>query len=133
MPTYDYQCLKCGHRDSRVQTIAEYSRAPIRPQCPTHGEMDRRLSVTPGMSGIANALAGDRHYDGLRATDGTDISTRTKHRDYMKRNGLTMTDDFKQTWKASAEERTALRNGTFKDNELRSTLKEALHKSANPT
>jgi hypothetical protein len=95
--------------------------------------MDRRLSVTPGMSGLANALAGDRHYDGMRATDGTDISTRTKHRDYMKRNGLTMTDDFKQTWKAAAEERTALRNGTLKDNELRSTLREELHKSANPT
>lgn len=44
------------------------------------------------------ALWGDRHYDGLQASDGTDISTRRKHREYMKRHNLTTTDDFKQTW-----------------------------------
>jgi len=36
----------------------------------------------------------DSHYDGLRATNGTDISTRAKHRQYMKDNGLTTIDDF---------------------------------------
>ena len=47
----------------------------------------------------------DRHYDGLRATDGADISTRRKHREYMKRHGLTTMDDFTQTWKKEAGER----------------------------
>ena len=41
-----------------------------------------------------NRVIGDLHYDGLRATDGTDISTRTKHREYMKRHNLTTMDDF---------------------------------------
>ena len=50
-------------------------------------------------------LYNDRHYDGLRATDGTDISSRTKHREYMKRNGLTTVDDFKNTWSEARNQR----------------------------
>jgi len=41
-----------------------------------------------------NRVIGDSHYDGLRATDGTDISTRAKHRAYMKAHNLTTIDDF---------------------------------------
>lgn len=51
------------------------------------------------------ALWNDRHYDGVKATDGTDISTRKKHRDYMKRNNLATVDDFSQTWAKSQKER----------------------------
>jgi hypothetical protein len=53
----------------------------------------------------SGALWGDRSYDGLRAPDGTDISSRTKHRDYMKATGLTTADDFKQTWATAQEQR----------------------------
>lgn len=52
-----------------------------------------------------NIMVSDAHYDGLRATDGTDISTRKKHREYMKRHGLTTTDDYKQTWTKRQQER----------------------------
>jgi hypothetical protein len=51
------------------------------------------------------SLWNDRHYDGMRATDGTDISSRTKHREYMKRNGLTTADDFTNQWKNDAQKR----------------------------
>jgi putative FmdB family regulatory protein len=122
MPTYDYKCDHCSRTDSKLQSIGEYSRSPDRPQCPEHGEMVRSLSVVPAMSGLANALAGDRHYDGLRATDGTDISSRTKHREYMKSKGLAMTGDFKDTWASAQKERDALRAGTFVDKELRSEV-----------
>jgi hypothetical protein len=50
-------------------------------------------------------LYNDRSYDGLRATDGTDISSRSKHREYMKRNGLTTMDDFKGVWDKARQER----------------------------
>lgn len=50
-------------------------------------------------------LWNDREYDGVRATDGTDISSRTKHREYMKRHGLTTVDDFKDTWAKTQEQR----------------------------
>lgn len=53
----------------------------------------------------AGALWGDRSYDGLRAPDGTDISSRTKHREYMKATGLTTADDYKETWAKAQESR----------------------------
>lgn len=62
----------------------------------------------PGRKGALNhfgGLWGDRHYDGLRATDGADISSRTKHREYMRRTGLTTADDFKDTWARAQRER----------------------------
>jgi hypothetical protein len=56
-----------------------------------------------------NVLAGDRHYDGMQATDGTDISTRTKHREYMKKNGVTTMDDFKSVWQGAQKQRDEYR------------------------
>jgi len=50
-------------------------------------------------------ILGDRHYDGLKASDGTDISTRAKHRAYMKANNLTTIDDFTKTWAREAQKR----------------------------
>lgn len=63
----------------------------------------------------SGALWGDRSYDGLRAPDGTDISTRTKHREYMKAKGLTTTDDYKETWAKAKEsrERYMQQGGSF--------------------
>jgi putative FmdB family regulatory protein len=127
MPTYDYRCPTCGFEVSIFQTIGEYVRAPIRPGCCVP-EMERKLSVNPAMSGLANALAGDRHYDGLAATDGTPINSRTKHRQYMKEKGLAMVDDFKQTWKAAAKEREARRMGKL-DPEVKKIVSEEVMKA----
>lgn len=52
-----------------------------------------------------NRVHGDLHYDGLRAPDGTDISTRTKHREYMRATGLTTADDFSSSWSKAKEQR----------------------------
>ena len=57
------------------------------------------------------ALWNDRSYDGLAATDGTPINSRTKHREYMKANGLTTADDFKQTWDNARRQRDAYFTG----------------------
>ena len=66
------------------------------------------------------ALWNDRHYDGVQATDGTDISSRSKHREYMRRNNLTTTDDFKETWaKAQTErERFYTQGGSIKRSDI---------------
>lgn len=122
MPTYDYRCSHCGLTASAVQSIAAYVKAPHVPECAPHGKMERHITVAPGFSGLANALAGDRHYEGMRASDGTDISSRTKHREYMRRNGLTTADDFKGQWKQAEQGRTELRQGTFQDKDLRNDL-----------
>lgn len=133
MPTYDYRCPHCGQRASEFQSIGGYTRAPVRPVCVEHGQMERELSVVPAMSGLANALAGDRHYDGLRAPDGADISSRSKHREYMRRTGLTDAGDFAGTWNQTAKERAELRQGTLKDKELRNTVAEQVYTAINKT
>lgn len=79
-------------------------------------ELDTLVEVTPdyeqpGREDARNRLASDAIYDGLQATDGTDISTRTKHREYMRKNGLTTADDFTDTWKRAAEKRAAYYQG----------------------
>lgn len=126
MPTYDYRCETCGREDSVFQTIHEYVRGPIRLMC--HGTMERKLTVNPAMSGIANALAGDRHYDGLQATDGTPIDTRTKHRKYMKEKGYALASDFKETWATAARDRELKRLGKKVDPELKRDITEQVMK-----
>jgi hypothetical protein len=68
----------------------------------------------------SGALWGDRSYDGLKAPDGTDISSRTKHREYMKATGLTTADDFKQTWAKAQEqrERAYTQGGSFSKRDI---------------
>ena len=74
-------------------------------------EVFEKGTEPPSERALHNALAGDRHYDGMRATDGTDISTRSKHREYMKRHGLTTADDYTQTWAKAQKERDDYRTG----------------------
>jgi hypothetical protein len=45
-------------------------------------------------------------------SDGTVIDSRKKHREYMKRNGLTTMDDYKGAWDKAAQERKAFFEGT---------------------
>ena len=130
MPTYDYKCSVCERETSVIQSISSYVREPIRPMCIHGGEtcvMERKLSVNPAMSGLANALAGDRHYDDMRASDGTDISSRSKHREYMKRHNLTTMDDFTNTWKAAEQER--VKSMTGQDPERRQIVKELVERA----
>lgn len=76
------------------------------------------------------ALWNDRHYDGVRATDGTDISTRKKHRDYMKRNNLATVDDFKQTWAQAqnARENYYTRGGSIQRSDIERAMYQVMEK-----
>jgi hypothetical protein len=87
--------------------------------------MGRKLSVVPATAG-AYALAGDRHYENMRATDGTDISSRSKHRQYMKANGLTTADDFSKTWEKNAADRQAFRSANHQDASLKQDIVQAI-------
>lgn len=105
MPTYSFQCAQCKAVQDAVMSISTYCDNP--PAFFHCGERMERFFQFDASAALSNALAGDRHYDGLTATDGTDISTRAKHRAYMKAKGLTTADDFAQTWKKDAAERQA--------------------------
>lgn len=90
--------------------------------------MERMLVMGAVKSGAEYILAGDRHYEGLQAPDGTDIGSRTKHREYMRRNGLTMADDFKGEWSKAAAERELRREGKHEDKGLRETLQREMYR-----
>jgi len=69
-------------------------------------KLEKVVEVEPREKTLKNNIVvSDAHYEGLRATDGTDIGTRKKHREYMKRHGLTTVDDYKQTWAKKQQER----------------------------
>ena len=74
----------------------------------------------PEMQADAGALWGDRHYDGLQASDGTDISSRSKQRDYMRNNNLTTADDYKDSWVQSRKKRDRMftEGGTFSKRDI---------------
>jgi hypothetical protein len=74
----------------------------------------------PDLRTDSGALWGDRSYDGLRATDGTDISSRSKHREYMRANNLATADDFKDSWAKAQEQRAKYvqQGGTFSKRDI---------------
>ena len=84
----------------------------------------------PELRKDSGALWGDRSYDGLKATDGTDISTRTKHREYMKRHNLTTADDYKQTWDRAREqrERYYTQGGSISKTDIERSIQQLQHK-----
>ena len=67
------------------------------------GDYERELKK--GALNHLGSLWGDRHYAGLQATDGADISTRKRHREYMRRTGYTTADDFTNTWAEAKKKR----------------------------
>ena len=73
---------------------------------------------------LDSSLWGDRHYDGMRAPDGSDISSRAKHRAYMKSTGLATTDDFKGSWAKAQEARDHYRQngGSVKASDVRQAI-----------
>lgn len=73
------------------------------------------------------ALWSDRHYENLSTTDGVDISSRTKHRQYMKANGLTTFDDYKGEFQKREAERQAYRSGE-RGTVNRRDIERAIHK-----
>lgn len=75
-------------------------------------EIDLETPIAPRVE-----LQTGSHYDGLRATDGTPIDTRQRHREYMRRNGVAVADDFRGTLAAAPAKRAA---------EARAGIREAL-------
>jgi hypothetical protein len=73
------------------------------------------------------ALWGDRIYDGMRASDGTPIDSRTKHRRFMKERNLTTVDDYKETWKGDAKVREEIRTDGGDHKERKRQIVEAVN------
>jgi hypothetical protein len=52
-------------------------------------------------------------YGHATATDGTDLSTRRRHSEYLKRNGLAMHTDYTNTWAQAEKQRERAATGDF--------------------
>jgi hypothetical protein len=103
MPTYTFKCPQCGLVRDRFYSIRTYTDPAFTP--PTcHAPMER-FFTSPDPTRALDFLISDAIYDGLKAPDGTDISTRAKHRAYMRENNLTTIDDYTETRKRAARER----------------------------
>lgn len=75
-------------------------------------------------------IMADRWREGSRATDGTDIGSRAKERDYMRATGLAHASDFTQTWQKAAETKSERRAGVVKvDRELTETVGRAAYEA----
>ena len=109
MPTYSFKCQSCGSEQEVRRSIRQHADNPLPFFC-CQQPMDRYF---PPQRFVAseNPLAGDRGYDGLRAQDGTDISSRSKHRAYMKQHGLTTADDYTESWAKAEAKRDEYRQG----------------------
>ena len=56
----------------------------------------------------------DRFYENTKSPiDGSDIGSRRKHREHMKRHNVTTADDFGGEWRKSEKDREAIRNGGY--------------------
>jgi hypothetical protein len=61
----------------------------------------------------------------FKAPDGTVIDSRKKHREYMRRAGVTTMDDFKGTWEQARQRREAVFTGQHDRAERREAVARA--------
>ena len=66
-------------------------------------------------------------YGGLVATDGTMIDSRKKHREYMHRNGLALSDDYKQTWSKAEQGREKFFKGDHDHKERKQAIGRSIY------
>ena len=66
-------------------------------------------------------------YDGQRALDGTDVSTRRRFEEYLRRTGCALADDFKGEWAAAAKAREAALSGRQRNPKLREQIGRAAY------
>ena len=67
-------------------------------------------------------VVSDLYMDGVRATDGTDIGSRAKRREYMRVRGLADVSDYTNEWAQKAKVRERIARGEDPTGERRRTL-----------
>lgn len=72
-------------------------------------------------------IAAGALYDGQRALDGTDVSSRSKFNEYLRRTGCTVASDFTQHWADAAKKREAYFSGKARNPQLREAIGRAAY------
>ena len=103
-----------------------YIYRPDHPQASKYGFIPAHLDTeVVEKSGVQINV--DRHYENLAMTDGIVVNSRRQHKEYMAQRGLTLADDFKQTWKDNEVKREKMRTGDFDRKERREALGRAAY------
>ena len=117
-------------RDSHARIFGE--RKPARGrwvQDPRTGELVPAEEYAPEHEDGRTMVVSDLYMDGTRATDGTDIGSRRKRRDYMRRNDLADTSDFTEHWKKAEKARENFMGDAQSTRERRETIGRALYEA----
>lgn len=67
-------------------------------------------------------------YGKTQGADGSDISSRSKHRAYMKQNGLALAGDFTEHWKKAEKERERVLSGQADSKATKETIGRELYR-----
>lgn len=103
--------------DTNAGKLVELAEGPRDPGPRIHFITDRAYeNLTPVITKL------DR--EGVQTVD---ISSRSKHRQYMKDNGLALADDFKETWAKAEKERAALATGQHDKEAVHETVARAYY------
>ncbi len=106
---------------------------PGHPKASPHGFVEEAdLGAEPVKQALHAPIMSGRFYENTKATDGADIGSRRKHRDYMREHGLTTADDFKTSWAKSEQQREAARDGHVPSKTRREALEREMYRISKP-
>lgn len=78
---------------------------------------------------VSTGDLGKFQYDNMRATDGSDISSRTKLKNYLKATGTTLASDYKGEWARAAADRERASRGDFDREARREAVGRAMYQT----
>ncbi|WFG54186.1 hypothetical protein Mx9_p79 [Myxococcus phage Mx9] len=117
-----------GRTSRRRGGVVSRRRFVYRPN-PETGRVEA-VEVTPDYQSVEERqpVYTDRYMEGDRATDGTDIGSRTKRRAYMQANGLADADDFKGVWDKAEKQRADFFQGRHDTQARRQDIARAIER-----
>lgn len=87
--------------------------------------------VAPSRQTTDGVLWNDRSYENLPPENGEAINSRSRHREYMRKHGVTTVDDFKDTWKQAEKQRDEYRTTGKGGAVTRDDIGRAIHQLEN--
>lgn len=116
--------------DEGYERIFGADRKPVRGRFVYDAEAGEMVEIGADWSDTprrAQTATEELTYGGVKALDGTDISSKRKRREWMKQKNLADADDFKGTWESAAKERARYYQGTHDTREIRETVGRAMY------
>lgn len=109
--------------------MPRYVCRPGHPKASKWGFVDvNDIGPEPELATNAPIMAG-RFYENIAMTDGTDVGSRKKYREYLKRTGSTPASDFKDHWAKAEAQRNSYQTDGAEHRERRETIGRAWHET----